>query len=177
MAVSNRCKNLLRTGLKIVPVVLLLGVPAYAQDVEIYRQPPQAPAAAPAVPAPVVSDQLTMSQVLRMAYLNNPALNSGRADLLATQEELPQAQAGWKPSVTADADVTNNNSDDGDSDESNTSKGVGLSLTQPLYRGGRTMAQSASARAVIAARSQLLRAQEQDIFEAVAIAYMDVLRD
>lgn len=172
MLISNRYKNLLRTGFKIIPVACVLGLPAYAaEDVLIYRQAPQAPAAAP------VSDALTLSQVLRMAYLNNPALNSGRADLLATQEELPQAQAGWKPTVTADADVTNNNSDDGDTDESNTSKGVGLTLTQPLYRGGRTVAQSASARAVIEARSQLLRAQEQDIFEAVAVAYMDVVRD
>lgn len=176
MLISNRYKNLLRAGLKIVPAVFLLGVPAYAADAEV-RQPPGTPVIAPAAPSPVVADQLTLSQVLRMAYLNNPALNSGRADLLATQEELPQAQAGWKPIVTADADVTNNNSDDGDTDENDTSKGVGLTLTQPLYRGGRTMAQSASARAVITARSQLLRAQEQDIFEATAIAYMDVLRD
>lgn len=121
--------------------------------------------------------QLNLGQAMRLAYLNNPALNSGRADLLATQEELPQAQAGWKPIVTADADITNTDSDSGAGDDNNTSQNVGLTVTQPIYRGGRTTAQSSSARNTIKARSELLRAQEQDIFLNAAIAYTDVLRD
>lgn len=120
---------------------------------------------------------LSIAQAMRLAYLNNPSLNSGRADLLATQEELPQAQAGWKPIVTADADVTNTDSDSGASNDNNTSKGIGLTLTQPIYRGGRTTAQSSSARNLIAARSDLLRAQEQDVFLSAVTAYVDVLRD
>jgi TolC family type I secretion outer membrane protein len=126
---------------------------------------------------PSNGNNLTLTNVLEMAYTGNPALNSGRADLLATQENLPQAQAGWKPTVTADADVTNNDTDSDLSDNNNTSKGVGLSLTQPLYRGGRTTASSASARYLIKARSEILRAQEQDVFVAATTAYMDVLRD
>ncbi|MGB4106785.1 MAG: TolC family outer membrane protein [Alphaproteobacteria bacterium] len=150
----------------------MLSAPAMAQQVA--APAPQTPVSPAAV---AVQDSLSLSQALRLAYLNNPALNSARSDLQATQEELPQAQAGWKPIVTADADVTNSDSDSGGSDENNTSKSAGLTLTQPVYRGGRTVAETASARSAIAARSQILRAQEQDIFENAVIAYMDVLRD
>lgn len=114
-------------------------------------------------------DALTLNQALRMAYLNNPALNSGRSQLLAAHEALPQADAGWKPSLTADASITNT--------EDATTKVAGLGLAQPVYRGGRTMAQTGSARHAIAARAEILRTQEQDLFEAAASSYMDVLRD
>ncbi len=174
MFISNRYKTFLKLGLRIVPVCAMLSVPAMAQGTAAPAA--QAPVQVPPAAAPL-QDQISLSQALRLAYLNNPALKSGRSDLQATQEELPQAKAGWKPIVTADADVTNNDSDSGDSDENNTSKSASLTLTQPVYRGGRTVAQTASARAAIAARSQLLRAQEQDIFENAVIAYMDVLRD
>ncbi len=157
MFISDRYKNYLKKSIKIIPALIVMSFPAMAQ----------APSAA-----------LSLSQALRGAYLNNPSLNAGRADLLATQENLAQAQAGWKPTVIADADVTNSDTDDGGASDSNdTSRGVGLSLTQPVYRGGRTAAQSSAARYVIKARAQLLRAQEQDIFERAATAYMDVLRD
>ena len=112
-----------------------------------------------------------------MTYLNNPALNSARADLQATQERLPQAQAGWKPSVTADAGIENTDTHGGTGDSNSTTKSAGLELTQPVYRGGRTVAQTASARNAIAARSQLLRAQEQDLFQKAVTAYMNVVRD
>ncbi len=184
MLISKRYKTIFRTGLKIVPAIFLLSASASATSIiqplegqqTAVIQTPKPVTPPPATPK--AANALTLSWVLRTAYLENLALNSGRADLLATQEELPQAQAGWKPTITADADVTNTDSDDGTTgDDNNTSKGAGLALTQPIYRGGRTTAQSASARHIINARSEILRGQEQDIFESAAIAYMDVLRD
>jgi outer membrane protein len=171
MPISNRYKNFLKAGLSIFPALVLLATPAGAQQMTQVD-----PSVAPVTTAK--EDRLSLGQALRLAYLNNPALNSARSDLQATQEELPQAQAGWRPIITADAEVVNSDSDsDGGGDDNDTSKSAGLALTQPIYRGGRTVAQTASARAAIAARSQLLRAQEQSIFENAAIAYMDVVRD
>ena len=162
----------------VLPVLVLAG-PAFAQTPGAPMTQPLAPVQAGATPVQTPQAQgLKLSQALRMAYLNNPALNSGRADLSATQEALPQAQAGWKPSLSANADVTNNHIDtSGGDDDSGTSKGAGLILNQPVYRGGRTVAQSGSARYLIKARPEILRAQEQDVFAAATTAYMDVLRD
>lgn len=162
----------------VLPVLTFAIAPVSAQEAAPMTNP-LAPVQGAATASQVSRMQgLKLSGALRMAYLNNPALNSGRADLLATQEALPQAQAGWKPLLSANADVTNNHVDtSGGGDDSGTSKGVGLILNQPIYRGGRTVAQSGSARYLIKARSEILRAQEQDVFAAATAAYMDVLRD
>ncbi len=179
MSVSTTCKSLLKKGFMVLPVLMLAAAPSSAQEpVAPMTQPLAAVQSAAPTAQPPQGQGLKLSQALRMAYLNNPALNSGRADLLATQENLPQAQAGWKPLLSANADVSNNHTDtSGGDDDSGTSKGVGLILNQPVYRGGRTVAQSDSARYLIKARSEILRAQEQDVFAAATTAYMDVLRD
>jgi TolC family type I secretion outer membrane protein len=180
MYLSNRYKHISRISFMVLPVLALLSFSAMAQEYSTPPVEPSAPATShdePVQGAPAAKG-VKLSEALRMAYLNNPALNSGRADLLATQESLPQAQAGWKPLITADADVTNNDtSGGGGSDSNDTSKGVGLTLNQPVYRGGRTIAQSGSARYLIKARAEILRSQEQDVFERATTAYMDVLRD
>lgn len=129
-------------------------------------------------PSPGTAPALTLQESLRNAYLRNPTLRAARAQLKATQERLPQALAGWQPTIlsTAGAEVTDI---DGSSfgGEGSTAKDVGVSLAQPLYRGGRTSAETAAARAVIAAQEMAVRAIEQDILQRTATAYMDVLRD
>jgi len=48
----------------------------------------------------------TMYEALALAYQNNPTLRAARAELIAVKEQLPQAQAGFKPTITAEADIT-----------------------------------------------------------------------
>ncbi len=122
---------------------------------------------------------LGLGTVLRQAYLSNPTLLAARQELKATHELLPQAMSGWKPTVSADASVTNTDvegSNFGGGDGS-TSKDVGLSLDQPLFRGGRTVSEMAAARHTIAAQAASLSGVEQNILRATATAYMDVVRD
>jgi outer membrane protein len=50
---------------------------------------------------PVRAD--TLEQALAQAYQNNPTLNSQRAVVRATDETVPQALSGYKPTVRVPA--------------------------------------------------------------------------
>ncbi|MCC7305741.1 MAG: TolC family outer membrane protein [Alphaproteobacteria bacterium] len=121
---------------------------------------------------------LTLQETLRHAYTTNPGLQAAREQLQATHELLPQAYAGWKPSVDASASAESVHVDQGgDSDTDGTPKELAVSLTQPVYKGGSTMARIAGARYLIQSQTALLKASEQDVLLAAATAFMDVVRD
>src|SRR5918997_750974 len=54
---------------------------------------------APAALAPQAGAQ-TLADALAQAYANNPALLAARAQLRAVDENVPQALAGWRPTVS-----------------------------------------------------------------------------
>lgn len=122
---------------------------------------------------------LTMHAILRHVYLHNPDLAASRAELRATQELYPQALAGWRPTARAEAGIytTNIESSNFSQGTGATTKNFSLNIEQPLFRGGRTMAQSAQAKSLImAARAQSLRLQS-DVLRMAALAYLAVIRD
>jgi outer membrane protein len=47
----------------------------------------------------------TLEQALSRAYLANPTLNSQRASVRATDEQVPQALSGYRPNIAATADL------------------------------------------------------------------------
>src|SRR4029077_5738983 len=47
----------------------------------------------------------TLEGALAQAYQNNPSLNSQRALVRATDENVPQALSGYRPRVTANASI------------------------------------------------------------------------
>jgi TolC family type I secretion outer membrane protein len=120
----------------------------------------------------------TLSEALVKAYSSNPELLSERANLRATDEKVPQALSNWRPSVsvTGDAGWVRQESK-GSPGETRHPASIELSVSQPLYRGGRTVAETKEAEAtVLAARAQL-HSTEQDVLLFGARAYMNVLRD
>lgn len=120
----------------------------------------------------------TLQDVLRSTYDANPTLQATRAQLQATQERLPQAQAGWKPSAAASASATYIDSKTGSAASVDTvEKSIGIDASQPVYRGGRTTADIDSAKNAIMAQRAFMIAKEQEVLLQVATAYMDVLRD
>ncbi|MCD8497887.1 MAG: TolC family outer membrane protein [Alphaproteobacteria bacterium] len=124
------------------------------------------------------SSSVTIQDVLREVYVNNPSIRAARAELRATHELLPQAYAGFKPSVTALGNVTSADVDGGaNRKNSATTKDIELRIDQPVYRGGRTTASIESANSAITAQTAILKSIEQDVLLAVVTAYMDVLRD
>jgi outer membrane protein len=124
----------------------------------------------------------SLTEALSEAYRTNPQLLAQRALLRATDELVPQALANWRPTVafTGQTGFTRSASAQLPGLTSYTStnpSSLDLILTQPVYRGGRTEAQTRQAiNTVEATRAQTL-AVETTVFQAVAQAYLDVVRD
>jgi outer membrane protein len=131
----------------------------------------------------------TLTQALAEAYNTNPQLLAQRALLRATDEGVPQALANWRPTVnftgqmggTRSNFVTPSNGQPTPGGLSTYStfyaNSLNLQLTQPIYTGGRTLAQTRQAiNLVESARAQTLYV-ETTVFQAVAMAYLDVVRD
>jgi len=131
----------------------------------------------------------TLSDALVTAYTANPELDAERARQRATDEDVPQALAGSRPTVTGTGEVGSEqvfrralvstpagtvltrgvtNSDP---------KGVRVSLSQPLFRGFRTVTGTARAESgVLAGRYELNNVEQNVLLDAVT-AYVDVIRD
>lgn len=125
-----------------------------------------------------VRNSITLQEVLREVYLSNPSIKAARADLRATHELLPQAYAGYKPTVTARGNITSSDIDTNlTKDGGTTSKDVELRVDQPVYRGGRTTAAIESANSAITAQDAILKSVEQEVLLSVVTAYMNVVRD
>lgn len=143
-----------------------------------------APALAPALASastlsePESAPTQDLRHVLGQTYERNPSLAAARAELKAVEEKLSQALSGWRPTIAADGSISVTDVEGSNfGGDGSTPKDVSLSLNQPLFRGGRTVAQTKAARHTIQAQAALVAAQEQDVLLEAATAYMDVLRD
>jgi outer membrane protein len=143
---------------------------------------------------PARAQPKTLQDALSAAYSNNPTLQTSRAQLRATDELVPQALAGWRPTVifagslgygagdttstsninspitgqTSSRSLTNRNNR-----EINTNQ---VTLTQPLYRGGATRAGTNQADNRVFAQRGRLIATEQTVFTNVINAYVNVIQ-
>lgn len=129
--------------------------------------------------APVRAD--TLPEALRQAYVGNPALNAGRAGLRATDENVPRALSGYRPSVSAfaNAGLVGQDGIVGGERFRQTlrQRQVGLQVNQNLFNGFRTAHTVRQAESdVLASRATLHQTEQQTLFSA-AQAYMNVLRD
>ncbi len=122
------------------------------------------------------SGHMPVAVVARAAYENSPALQSARAALKATQELYPQALANWHPDLGASAGVTASDVDNGNFGGGGTfTKDVSVSVTQALWRGGRSEAQKNEAVERINAQYAALRGTEQKVLSSALVAGLDVV--
>ncbi len=123
----------------------------------------------------------TLEEALVKAYATNPTLQAQRAELRGTDELISQALSGWRPTVTFTGDAGKTKAEDElgffQSDETRTPLTAALSVEQPIYRGGRTMASTEQAEFLVLANRAALISVEQQVFLDAATAYLDVLRD
>ena len=123
----------------------------------------------------------SLEDVLASAYGSNPTLLARRAQLRATDEAVPQALSAWRPTVTFSGEVARGRYESNTSslarDQGRTSESSALTVTQPLYRGGRTEAGTRKAEAVVLASRADLTVNEQTVLLSAATAYLDVVRD
>jgi outer membrane protein len=136
----------------------------------------------------------TLQEAMAATYGSNPTLLSERAKLRATDELVPQALANWRPSVVLSGNATRSNlyssinsgsavvtgqptaatTITGSSVYSNET--VGVTVTQPIFRGGRTVAQTRQAEAQVDAERATLAVTEQQILLNVASAYLNLVQ-
>lgn len=122
----------------------------------------------------------TLTNVLRHTYLKNPTLNIARRELRRVHEQLPQALAGWRP--TLQVELSTNISDIegsayGSSADGSHEKTANIQLSQPLFRGGKTISQVKAAKNIIRAQNAMLSLTEQQVLRDAVSAYMDVVRN
>jgi outer membrane protein len=137
----------------------------------------------------------TMSGALALAYAGNPDVNQQRAGVRATDENLPRATSTWRPTATANAQYGYNRLDEtsasGSSSASATTSGgkltplrantaswtYGLTVTQNLFNGNRTVNGVRQAESNIFGARETLRNTEENTLLNGATVYMNVLRD
>nr|WP_068172663.1 MULTISPECIES: TolC family outer membrane protein [Neokomagataea] len=129
----------------------------------------------------------TLQDALATAYLTNPTLKEERARLRATDERVPTALAGWRPTIQGNAQLTHYDGHTsygpqgfmtGSSSAYNTPGFTGgVTVTQPLYQGGKTVAGTHAATDQVLAERAHLISTEQDVFMNVVEAYVGVIKD
>ncbi|MCP2677937.1 TolC family outer membrane protein [Maricaulaceae bacterium NA33B04] len=120
----------------------------------------------------------SLEETLVSAYQTNPTLAAQRARLRQAEEGYYQARAARMPSASASADVNESERwGGGFFNNPQGSIGYGVSVSQSIYRGGRTSGAIDSALARIeASRAQLRSAEQSVLIDAVA-AHAEVVRD
>jgi len=114
------------------------------------------------------------------AYATNPTLTAERAQLRVTDENLPQAEALRRPTVTGQGDVgvaVEDTNSDTLGNGSFEPRDVSVGVTQPIWTGGRADAAISQAEyQVRAERANLLNVEETVLLQA-ATAHLEVVRD
>jgi len=141
-----------------------------------------------AIPTYCISAE-TLHDALSEAYAGNPTLKAQTAHLNQVGEKVRQAESHWGPllGVTADTGPHHWRQISGSNDgfvETNSPQSatlpqhdVDITLTQPLYRGGRTLAETRASKASLEAERARSDAAEQSILTSLAISYDGVLAD
>jgi TolC family type I secretion outer membrane protein len=117
----------------------------------------------------------TLMEALATTYATNPTLAAQRAQQRQLDEQVPQALSGWRPQVSILGNAGSARLETDLVRRNTTPVEYGLDVTQPLFRGGRTVAQTRAAEnAVRAGRARLMNIEQDVLFNAV-VAYINVL--
>jgi len=132
----------------------------------------------------------TLEWALVQAYQNNPSLNSQRAAVRATDENVPQALSGYRPRISVTASLAEQYLDiksravgpSGQTIYTNTRGNLGVqtygtTMTQTLFNGFQTASRTRQAEAQVSGARETLRLAEQAVLLSAVTAYMNLLRD
>jgi outer membrane protein len=145
-------------------------------------------AARPAKPATISEAGVphTLAEALAATYADQPVLQAERAKLRATDEFVPTALAGWRPTVVVagstgygDGFTRSYSPQIGGYLNTQTDRLVGTAqatVTQNLYTGGRTQANVNKAKNQVYAERATLLSQEQTSFSNAVQAYVGVIQ-
>lgn len=127
---------------------------------------------------------MTLPEALEHAYRSNPQLLKERSVLEQTDENVPRALSGWRPTISGNA--TANYSESNyvtypyggsfryDQRFAAPGYGAGLTITQPLFMGGKTVASTHQAMNTVRQERATLIETEQQVFQNVVAAYVSL---
>ncbi|WP_158744343.1 TolC family outer membrane protein [Acidisphaera sp. L21] len=122
----------------------------------------------------------TLQEALAAAYSTNPTLLAARAALRAVDEGVPQALSGWRPQIVVSASYGGGAGTLQQSGPKVQTARESLSgqatLSQPIYNGGKTEAQTHSAENRVLSQRGRLIATEQLVFTNVITDYVNVIQ-
>ena len=135
----------------------------------------------------------TIEAALARAYQNNPQLNAQRAIVRQSDEGVPQALSGYRPTVSANASVARQYTDlkqsipptpeflpNGASFVARgltTPQTIGGTVSQTIFNGERTANTVRAAESQVSAARETLRMMEESVLLSAATVYMDMSRD
>jgi len=132
----------------------------------------------------------TIDAALVRAYQNNPQLNSQRAQVRFTDENVPQALSGYRPRVAITASAGTQYVDTQTTSGGNANnlvktdfhgvdapRAAGVTATQTLFNGFQTANRTRVAESQVSGAREGLRVLEQSVLLSAATIYMDYLRD
>lgn len=122
---------------------------------------------------PVSSAAESISTALAKAYQNNATLNAARAGVRVTNEGVPLAKSGWRPTIVGEGGVSVANQ----AGNQISSGAFGVQIRQSLFDGFQTLNNVRAAEARVIAAVEGLRNTEQNVLFNAAATYMDVIRD
>src|SRR5690606_2165639 len=119
----------------------------------------------------------TILGALAKAYGNNSALNSARAGVRVTDEDVAIAKSGYRPVIRGTSSWSRSRAGSGGVSVGLTSGSFGIAISQTLFDGFQTRNNVRAAEARVRASNESLRNTEQNTLFDAAAAYMDVIRD
>lgn len=122
---------------------------------------------------------VSLKDVLNRVETEHPALQASRYDVRANEELYPQALATQRPTVNGSGTLYTGRSEANGirAGSTTTTKQAGITIEQPLYRGGGIDAAKDRATALVNSARAGFSASEQRIFFDATTAYLNVLRD
>ena len=183
--------KLIRRGAIFAACAALAVSPALAQGRHKTAKPLKlAQSAVVPGPAPVEAEperpSMTLNDALGIAYETNPELAAAQAGLRASDEQVAQANGAWRPTISVGATygvekyffpgipITGFGTVSSINDHPLNGQAT---ISQPLFRSGRTVAEVSRAKALVRSGRAQLTATEQTVLLDTVTAYMNVVRD
>lgn len=129
-----------------------------------------------AVLSPGQAGAETILGALAKAYQNNSSLNSARANVRVTDENVAIAKSGYRPTIAATGSLQYTRRP-GATDLDIRTGSFGVQINQTLFDGFQTKNNVLAAKSQVYAARESLRNTEQNTLYSAATAYLDVIRD
>ncbi len=117
----------------------------------------------------------SLDEALIQTYETNPRLQASRAELRAVDEQVSQAYARYRPTISIDAASEGSTVDIPNDSFQLWTNSIGLNVRQNIYEGGRTVAGIRSAVQQVGQQRASLLAVEQQVFLDTVRAYTNVV--